>query len=122
MCNFVAQKVCRNGRRAVSSYLDADTIKYQYRMLNQNPLYQIAGYIMGDAVGDRYLKRLSQIRLNLTDVPISSYWYIIERLDLIKQSNKLAAVLGDIESEYLGEKEDEKKIAMYAYDHRKNKY
>ena len=73
MCYFVAQKVCSTGRRAVSSYLDADTRKYQYSLLNQNPLYQIAGYIMGDAVGDRYLKRLSQIRLNLTDLPISSY-------------------------------------------------
>ena len=38
MCNFGAQAVWRNGRRAVSYYLDVDTITYQYRLLNLTPL------------------------------------------------------------------------------------
>ena len=64
MCNFRAQLVWSNDRRAISSYLDVDNRKYQYRLLNPNPLDCIAGYIMGGAVGDRALKRLPQRRLN----------------------------------------------------------
>ena len=45
--------------------------------------------------------------MNLIDESISSYCSVIkspEQLDMIKQENKLAAVLGDIESNLLGEK------------------
>ena len=58
-------------------------------------------------VCDRALKRLPQIRINLIDGSISSYCYILnspERLDMIKQTNNLASVLGDIESDRLGAK------------------
>ena len=45
--------------------------------------------------------------MNLIDGSISSYCSVIkshEQLDMIKKENKLAAVLGDIESDLLGEK------------------
>ena len=37
MCNSGSQAVCNNGRRAISSYLDIDTRKHQYRLLNKTP-------------------------------------------------------------------------------------
>ena len=40
---------------------------------------------------------------------------------MIKQANELAAVLCDLESDHLGEKEDRNNIEMYAYYQRKNK-
>ena len=64
---------------------------------------------MEDAVDNRYLKKLNQRSLNIIAGSISSYRYIInspEQLHLIKQASKLASVLGDIQSERLGEKED----------------
>ena len=64
---------------------------------------------------DRTLKRLPQRRLNLIDGSISSYCSILnspERLRMIKQANKLAPVLCDIESYRLGGKEDRKKRYM----------
>ena len=106
MCNFGAWLVWRNGRRYISSYLDVDTIKYQYRLINPTPLDCIKGYTMEDAVGNRDLKRLTHISLNLIDVSISSYFsflYSPERLDLINQAKKFASVLDDIESYRLGE-------------------
>ena len=96
----------RNGRIAVISYLDVDTRKYQYRLLNQNPLYCITSYIMEYDVGDRSLKRLPRIILNLINGYILSYCFIINslgQLDTINQANKLASVLGDIYSDRLGE-------------------
>ena len=55
---------------------------------------------MEDDVGERDLKRLPQIRLNFIDGSISSYYYIInspERLKQIRQANKLASVLCDFD-------------------------
>ena len=46
MCNFGAQEECSNGRRAVSYYLDVETRRYQYRVLNPTPLDCILGYII----------------------------------------------------------------------------
>ena len=94
----------RDGIRAVSSYLDADTSKYQYHMLNPTPLEFITGYIMEDDVGDRASKRLPQRILNLVDGYISRYCSIIsssERLDLVKQANKLLSVPGEIYTGHL---------------------
>ena len=53
MCNFRARQEWREGRRVVSSYLDVDTTKYQYHLLNTTPLDCISGYITEDDVGDR---------------------------------------------------------------------
>ena len=96
MCNFGSRVVWRNGRRSISSYLDDDTIKYQER---------IAGCILEDDVGDRFLKRIPQINLILIDDSISSCCSILnstERIYMITQANTLASVLCDIESDGLG--------------------
>ena len=79
---------------------------------------------MEDSVGDRYLKRLYQRRLNLIDGYISSYYSIInstKRLRVIKKENDLASVLCDIESDCLGAKDDRKKREVDTEDHRKQK-
>ena len=60
MCSFGSQAEWRNGKRAASSYLDVETIKYQYLLVNSTPLECITGYIMMDSIGDRDLKRLPQ--------------------------------------------------------------
>ena len=115
MCNFGARSDWRNGRRAVSSYLDVDTRNDQYRLVNTTPLGSIAGCIMEDSIVDRALKRLPQQRLNLIDGSISSYSSILnstKRLHMIKQANDLASVLCDLESDHLGEKEGRKKNLM----------
>ena len=77
MCNFGARSDWREGRRAVSSYLDVGTTKDQCRLLNTTTLYCIAGYIMEDAGGDRDLKRMLQRSLDFIDGYISSYSYIL---------------------------------------------
>ena len=62
---------------------------------------------MKDAVGDRAFKRLPQRRLNLIDGSISSYCYILKspkRFEHIRQSNKLAYVICDLESDCMREK------------------
>ena len=70
MCNFGLRTEWREVRIVVSYYIDVETTKYQYRLLNPTTLDYISGYIMEDAVGDRYLKRLPQIRLKLIDCSI----------------------------------------------------
>ena len=87
------------GGSVISTYLDVDTTKDQCRLLNPAPLEYIAVYIMEDAVGERALKRLPQRRLNFIDGCISSYCSILnspERLEQIRQVNKLASVLCDL--------------------------
>ena len=124
MCNFGAQEEWRNWRRAISSYLDVDISNDQYRLFNPTPLVFVEGYIMEYAIGGRFLKRLPQLSLNIIDGSISSYFSILnspKRLHMIKQANKLASVLCDIEYDRLGAKEDRNKIAMEEEDHRKNK-
>ena len=57
---------------------------------------------MDCSVGERALKRLPQIRLNFIDGSISSYCYILNspvQLERIRQANKLASVLCDLESD-----------------------
>ena len=70
MCDFGAWEELSNIRRSVSSYLDVDTRKYQYRLLNPTLLEFIAGNIMEDAICDRDFKNLPQQRLQLIDGPI----------------------------------------------------
>ena len=87
------------GGRVVSYYLDVDTIKDQFRLLNTTSLDCITGYTMDGSVGDRYLKRLPQRRLNFIDGSISSYCFILkspELLEQIRQAKKLASVMCDL--------------------------
>ena len=125
MCNFGAQEEWREGRIFVSSYLDVDTTKDQCRLLNPTPLDCIVGYTMDDAVGERYLKRLPQRRLEFIDGYISSYCSIInstERLEQIRQANKLASILCDLESDRMREKEEKKNRATEVEENRRQKY
>ena len=115
MCNFGAREEWRNGRRSVSSYLDVEISNDQDRLVNPTPLELISSYIMENDIFDRALKRLPQRRLNLIDGSISSYCSTLnspERLRMIKQANKLASILCDIESDLLGGEEDRKNRAM----------
>ena len=124
MCNFGSRAEWRKGRSVISSYLDVETTKDQFCLLNPKPLYCIAGYIMEDSVGERTLRRLPQRRLNFIDVCISSYCSILnspERLEQIRQVNKLASVLCDLESDRIREKEEEKKKATDVEDNRRQK-
>ena len=77
---------------------------------------------MEDAVGERALRRLPQRRLNFIDGCISSYCSILnssERLELIRQANKLASVLCDLESDRIRDKEEKKKKATEVEDNRR---
>ena len=67
MCNFGAWAEWRNGRRAVSSYLDVEISNDEYRLFNITRLECITGYIMEDDIGDRALKRLHQRSLKIID-------------------------------------------------------
>ena len=99
MCNFGSQSEWRKGRSFISSYLDVETTKDKCRLLNPTPLDCISGYIMEDSVVGRALKRLPQRRMNFIDGSISSYVSILnspERLEQIRQANKLAYVLCDL--------------------------
>ena len=73
MCDFGARTKWWSGRLVASSYIDVDTIKYQYCLINSNPLYCITGYIMEDGAVDRYLQNLPHRRLDLFYGYISSY-------------------------------------------------
>ena len=60
MCDFGAWGEWRNRIRGVSSYLDVDTRKDQYHLLNTIHLEIITGYMIKDDIGDKYFKKLSQ--------------------------------------------------------------
>ena len=65
MCNFRAQAMWRNGRISRIFYLDVETSKDQYLLINPNPLEFITGYIMDYSVFNRSSKRLPQGRVNI---------------------------------------------------------
>ena len=74
--------------------------KINSSILNPTPLECITAYIMYNVVGERSLKSLPQRRLNFIDCSIYSYCSILnspERLEHIRQANKLASVLCDLE-------------------------
>ena len=122
MCNFGAREDWRKGRIFFSSYLDVETTKDQCRLINPTPLDWITDYIMDDAVGERALKRLSQIRLNFIEGSISSYCSILnspESLEQKRQANKLASVLCDLESDCMREKGEKKKRATEIEENKK---
>ena len=64
---------------------------------------------MENTVCDRALKRMSQIRLKFIDGSISIYCYIInspKHLDKIRQVNKLASIMCNLESDIMSENEE----------------
>ena len=91
MCKFGAQADYRRRRITISYFLGVVTINVQYCMLNPNLLDFITGCIMKDDFGNGYFKKLSQKRMNLVDVSISSYFSILnspKQFDVIKKINK----------------------------------
>ena len=79
---------------------------------------------MEDTVGDRSLNNMLHLRLNIIDGSISSCCSIInspDRLDIIRQANKLASNHGDIEYDWLGSKDDSKKRVVDTEYQRDNK-
>ena len=77
MCNLGARSEWKEKIRVVSSYLDVESTKDQFRILNTTPLDFITGYILDDTVGDWDFERLPQIMLNFNDGYISSCCSII---------------------------------------------
>ena len=60
---------------------------------------------MEDDIGDKNLMRMRQRSRNIIDSSISSHFSIInssKRLHMINQSNELASVICDVESDRLG--------------------
>ena len=79
---------------------------------------------MEDAVGERSLKRPPQRRLNFIDGSISCYCSILnspEQLEQIRQANKLASVLCELESDRIRDKEEKKKKATEVEENRRQK-
>ena len=71
------------------------------------------------------MKRLIQRRLKFIYGSISSYYYILnlyELLEQIRQENKLASVLCDLESDKIREKEEKKKRSTEVEENRRHKY
>ena len=100
MCDLESQSEWREKIRVVGSYLDVESTKDQFRILNPTPLDCNTGYILEDTFGDRDLKRLPQRRLKFIYGYISSYCSILnspEQFEQIRQSNKLASVLCDLD-------------------------
>ena len=64
MCILGAWSDWREKIRVVSSYLDVESTKDQFRILNPTPLDCNTGYIIEDTVGDRAFERLPLIMLN----------------------------------------------------------
>ena len=71
------------------------------------------------------MKRLPHRRLNFIDGCISGYGSILnspELLELIRQANKLASVMCDLESDRIRDKEERNKKATEVEDNRRQKY
>ena len=65
MSNFGSRAEWSSRRRVVSSYIDIEIRKYQYRLLNINTLDFIAGCIMEDSDVDGDFNNLSHRRMDL---------------------------------------------------------
>ena len=99
MCNFGTWVEWREGEIVVSSYLDIETTKYEFRFLIPTPLACTIGYTVEGSIGYRDFKRLPQRRLNFIDGYISSYCSILnsfKRIGQISQANRLVSIICDL--------------------------
>ena len=81
--------------------MNVECTKEQQRLLNPTVLDTITGFIIKDSQGDGAKRRLPQRRLNLVDANISSHCCVLnsqERMELIRKSNEVAAIMGEIEN------------------------
>ena len=96
----------------VSTHLDVEVTADQQRLLNPSVLDTITGFIIKDSQGEGAKKRLPQRRLNMIDGLVSSHCCVLnsaERLDLIKKSNQIAALMAEIEVDRSKQKEEARK-------------
>ena len=96
----------------VSEYLHCEVTCDQQKLLNPSVLDTIVGYVMQDSQGEGTKKRLPQRRLNFIKSTVSSHCRVQnskERLVLIRQANEVAGVLGDLETDRLLKKAEQKK-------------
>ena len=95
----------------VSEYLHCEVTCDQQKLLNPSVLDTIVGYVMQDSQGEGAKKRFPQRRLNFIDGTVSSHCRVLnskERLVLIRQANEVAGVLGDLETDRLLKKDEQK--------------
>ena len=99
-------------KQEVSHYLDVSITPEQQRLINPTTLDTITGFIIKDSQGEGAKKKLPQRRLNMVDAAISSHCCILnstERLELIRKSNEVAAIMGEIETDRLRIREENKR-------------
>ena len=90
-----------------SAYLDVEMSTDQSMLLNPTTLDTVVGFVMKDAQGKWAKKKIPKRRLNLIDSQVSAHCVVLNdpaRLDLIKQTAEVAAVLGDLENDRLRNK------------------
>ena len=122
MCNFTAREEGLQQARArergkgrdvmPSDFLDCAISVDNKNILNPGPLDTILGHILEDSKGWGAKARLPKRRLNMIDGNISSYCTVLngpDRLNLVREANLLAGVLGDIDRERTHAKEIAKK-------------
>ena len=99
-------------KQEISAYLNTEYSQEQQWLLNPTVLDTITGFIIKDSQGDGAKRRLPQRRLNMVDAEISSHCCILnskERLEPIRRSNEVAAIMGEIETDRIRIKEANKK-------------
>ena len=90
-----------------SAYLDVEMSTDQSMLFNPTTLDTVVGFVMKDAQGKGAKKKIPKRRLNLIDSQVSAHFVVLNdpaRLDLIKQTAEVAAVLGDLENDRLRNK------------------
>ena len=108
----------------VSEYLNAKVSSNQQRLLNPAVLDTITGLIIKDIQGEGARKRLAQQRLNFVDGTVSSHCQVLnsaERNLLIRQANKVAAMMANLRNQKLKEKEKKRQDKEFQEAARKEK-
>ena len=109
MTDYTARKHFKSHTITSSSYLDVDITDDQIDLLHPSALDCISGYIMDGLVGRNSKKRLAKRRLNMVDANISSYCVLlngIERIELVREVNELAAACGEVSKEVEEKREE----------------
>ena len=89
-------------KNIVSSWINVEVSNVQQDLFNPGTLDTVIGFIMKDSKGEGAKKKLPQRRLNIIDSGINSHCRVLnnsERIELIKKSNHVADVMGELENE-----------------------
>ena len=109
MISFCNRINFEKDKQEISSYLDVNLTPY---LLNPTMLDTITGFIIKDSQGEGAKKKLPQRHLNMVDEAIFSHCCILnsaERLELIRKSNEVAAIMGELEVDRLRIREENKR-------------